>query len=171
MPAFASVRWTNQTWSSSRVDTEPALSEPFEWRGFRDPRARRRRWKEDSYLDPDDALLIVALPEGTPAGFVAWRTVPTSGPRVTYNIGILLMPEHRQQGIGSSVQCLLADYLFYTTMANRVEASTDVENLAEQRALEKAGFQKEGRLRGGGYGQGRIHDGFLYSRLRTDPHP
>jgi RimJ/RimL family protein N-acetyltransferase len=155
----------------ARIDTEPALTEPFEWRGFRDPKARRRRWEQDSYLGPDDALLIVALPDSTPAGIVSWRTMATSGPRVTYIIGILLMPEHRERGIGSSAQCLVTDHLFCTTLANRVEAGTAVENVAEQRALEKAGFQQEGRLRGGAYLQGRIQDGFLYSRLRSDPHP
>ena len=30
-----------------RIDMDPAVSEPFEWRGFRDPRARRRRWEKD----------------------------------------------------------------------------------------------------------------------------
>ena len=160
----------------AKLDTEPALSLPFEWRGFRDPKARRRRWEQDSYLGSDDALLIVALAEGAAAGVVSWRAALYSGPspppsRLTYTIGIIVMPEHRHGGIGSSAQCLLADYLFYTTMANRVEAATAAENVAEQRALEKAGFQKEGRLRGGAYLQGRIQDGFLYSRLRTDPHP
>ena len=154
-----------------RFDTEPALSEPFEWRGFRDPKAHRRRWEHDSYLGQEDALLVVAVPDGDFAGMIVWRTLPSRSPRITYNIGILLLPGYRGQGLGASAQCLLTDYLFYTTLANRVEASTDVENIAEQRALDKAGFQKEGLLRGGGYGQGTIHDGFLYSRLRSDPHP
>jgi [ribosomal protein S5]-alanine N-acetyltransferase len=30
-----------------RLDTDPSASEPFEWTGFRDPQARRRRWEED----------------------------------------------------------------------------------------------------------------------------
>jgi RimJ/RimL family protein N-acetyltransferase len=55
-------------------------------------------------------------------------------------------------------------------MANRIEAGTEAENIDEQRALEKAGFQKEAVLRGGGW-RGRIVDGVLYSRLRSDGHP
>ena len=43
-----------------RLDLDPALSEPFQWRGFRDWRARRRRWEIDGYLGDDDALLVVA---------------------------------------------------------------------------------------------------------------
>ncbi len=39
-----------------RLDLDPALSEPFQWRGFRDWRGRRRRWELDGYLGDDDAL-------------------------------------------------------------------------------------------------------------------
>ncbi len=30
-----------------RVSTDPALSEPFEWHGYRDPNVHRRRWEQD----------------------------------------------------------------------------------------------------------------------------
>ncbi len=94
-----------------------------------------------------------------------------SGPVVCYNIGILLLPEYRGRGLGSAAQCLLADYLFSTTLANRVEAGTEAENTAEQQALEKAGFQREGVHRGRGFREGRMVDGMTYARLRSDPHP
>src|SRR2546430_6955834 len=88
----------------ARLDTEPALSEPFEWRGFRDPGERRRRWERDGYLGRDDSLLVVALPDGTFAGIVVWKTVDTSGPRGCLQVGILLLPEHRGKGIGTTAQ-------------------------------------------------------------------
>jgi [ribosomal protein S5]-alanine N-acetyltransferase len=157
--------------SMGRIDTEPALSEPFEWRGFRDSRTRRRRWEKDGYLGDDDSLLVVTLAEGTFAGVVVWRPVDTSGPRGCFNIGILLLPEHRSKGLGTAVQRMLADYLFSTTLANRVEATTEVDNLAEQRALERAGFQREGVMRGRGFVRGQWRDGVMYARLRDDPVP
>jgi RimJ/RimL family protein N-acetyltransferase len=49
-----------------------------------------------------------------------------------------------------------------------VEASTDVENLAEQRALERAGFTREGVLRHAQFRDGGFRDLVLYSRLRGD---
>ena len=55
----------------ARVDTEPALHEPYEWRGFRDPQRHRRRWEHDSYLGSDDSVLIVALPDDTSAGMIS----------------------------------------------------------------------------------------------------
>jgi ribosomal-protein-alanine N-acetyltransferase len=157
-----------------RIDTEPALHEPYEWRGFRDPQLRRRRWEKDGYLGTEDSLLIVALPDGTFTGIITWtwiRSAAPTAPTVTYRIGILLLPEYRSQGLGSAAQCQVADHFFWTTQANRIEAGTDLENLAEQRALEKAGFQREGIVRGAGYFEGRYRDGVTYSRLRSDPHP
>ena len=157
-----------------RFDADPALDPPYEWKGFRDPQRHRRRWELDGYLGTDDSILIAALPEGTFTGFLAWtaiRRIPPIAPAVGYRIGIALLPEYRGQGLGSAAQCLLADHLFWTTLANRIEAGTDLENVAEQRALEKAGFQREGVLRGAGYFEGRFRDGVTYSRLRADPHP
>jgi RimJ/RimL family protein N-acetyltransferase len=156
-----------------RGSTDPVLSEPFEWHGYRDPTVHRRRWEQDHYLGQQDSMLVVALPDEDRAfaGFVVWHAVVLPGPVVCYNIGILLFPECRGQGLGSGAQCLLADYLFSTTLANRVEAGTEAENIGEQRALEKAGFQREGLHRGRGFREGRMVDGLTYARLRSDPHP
>ena len=46
---------------------------------------------------------------------------------------------------------MLARYLFAHTTAHRLEAGTEVGNVAEQRALEKAGFSREGVTRGIGW--------------------
>jgi RimJ/RimL family protein N-acetyltransferase len=75
---------------------------------------------------------------------------------------------YRGRGYGSRAQRLLAEHLFATTPSNRVEADTDVENAAEQRALERAGFTREGVVRGAQYRRGRWHDLVLYSLLRSD---
>jgi RimJ/RimL family protein N-acetyltransferase len=48
----------------------------------------------------------------------------------------------------------------------RIEASTDVENIAEQRSLEKAGFTREGILRRAQWRAGAHHDLVSYSILR-----
>lgn len=155
-----------------RIDTDPSLSEPFEWRGFRDPGGRRRRWEADGYLGDDPSLLVVALSDGAFAGIVVWRALATSGPvGGCFQIGILLLPEHRGKGLGTAAQQVLADYLFSTTPVHRLEATTEVDNVAEQQALEHAGFTREGLLRGRGFVRGHWRDGFMYSRLRDDSIP
>jgi GNAT superfamily N-acetyltransferase len=85
--------------------------------------------------------------------------------------GVLLFPEHRGKGLGTAAERLLADYLFSTTLANRLEATTEVDNVAEQRALEQAGFVREGVLRGTGFVRGQWKDGAMYARRRDDPAP
>jgi RimJ/RimL family protein N-acetyltransferase len=44
----------------------------------------------------------------------------------------------------------------------------DVENLAEQRVLERIGFRREGVLRGLAFIGGRWRHGLLYAQLRGD---
>lgn len=116
-------------------------------------------------------LIVERLADGQPIGAVSWHRVcygPNEG-SAAWNIGISLIPTARGRGYGGEAQRLLAEYLFATTGFDRVEASTDIENTAEQRALEKAGFVREGLLRGAQERSGVRHDLVNYARLRTDP--
>ncbi|SFB77849.1 Protein N-acetyltransferase, RimJ/RimL family [Nocardioides terrae] len=83
-------------------------------------------------------------------------------------IGIWLAAAARGRGAGTEAQRQLVDLFFLHTAVNRIEAHTDVENLAEQSALEKVGFRQEGVTRGAQWREGAYHDGFLYSILRAD---
>ena len=88
---------------------------------------------------------------------------PTQGSKAM-NIGITLIEEFRNKGIGSLAQRLLAEELHRQGYV-RVEASTDVTNIAEQRALEKAGFLFEGTLRKAQGRAGGLHDLQVWSHL------
>lgn len=115
-------------------------------------------------------LIIERVADGQPIGTVSWR-LERYGPNDesgAWNIGIALIPEARGHGYGTEAQRLVAGFLFATTPVLRVEASTDVENLAEQRSLEKAGFTREAILRGVQYRAGAWHDLVNYARLRDD---
>lgn len=118
---------------------------------------------------PAGGHLVVEV-DGDPAGTVTWRETrygPNEESRA-FEIGIALLPAARGHGYGAAAQRMLADQLFATTSVHRVEASTDVENLAEQRSLEKAGFSREGVIRGAQYRHGAWHDLVGYARLRSD---
>jgi ribosomal-protein-alanine N-acetyltransferase len=123
-----------------RFDTDPSSRGPYLSSGFHSPEIRRRRWEKDGWLGEDSGQLAVALPDGTLAGIVSWRAIQTGGPDGgCLEIGALLFPEHRGEGLGTAAQRLLVEYLFATTLANRLQAITDVENVAEQKALEGPG--------------------------------
>jgi RimJ/RimL family protein N-acetyltransferase len=121
-------------------------------------------------LPPGSGSLVVTDGRDTLLGSVGWHPVgygPNAGSRAL-DVGISLHPSHWGRGHGSRAQRMLADYLFATTPVHRVQASTDVLNVAEQRALERAGFQREGVLRGAQWRRGAFHDLVSYARLRTD---
>jgi RimJ/RimL family protein N-acetyltransferase len=127
------------------------------------------RWEVDGLLSEQEGQLLICL-EQDPVGAVQWHGVqygPNRG-SIALNLGIALIPSARGRGIGTRAQRLLADYLFEQTLTHRVEASTDVTNVAEQRALERAGFTRDGVLRGSQFRLGEWHDMVVYSRLRTD---
>lgn len=154
----------------SRFQSEPGLI-GLDWGGYRDPEAPSRRFASDSFLgDQDGRLMVDDGTSDTAAGFVHWRA--RTYVNVSYwEIGIALLPERRGQGLGWRAQALLCDYLFRHTPAQRIEAATHPENIAEQRALEKAGFRLEGVIRAVEFRDGGWRDGHLYSRLRSDPSP
>lgn len=129
-----------------------------------------RRFADNGGIGPDSAVLAVENSDGTLIGSLSWFTVqhgPSSACRAL-NIGISLFPEHRGRGHGSRAQRLLCDYLFSTRLIERIEAGTDIDNLAEQRSLQKAGFSREGVLRHAQFREGTWRDIVLYSCLRSD---
>jgi RimJ/RimL family protein N-acetyltransferase len=156
-------------------ETEAALL--AEWRA--DPRSEYETWGEPppglavtaSYPMPTGlGELMVADGADVPLGTVGWHQV-LHGPSVgslALDIGISLRPEARGVGHGSRAQRMLAEYLFRTFPVHRVQASTDTTNVAEQKALESAGFVREGVLRGAQWRLGAWHDLVSYARLRDD---
>jgi ribosomal protein S18 acetylase RimI-like enzyme len=111
-----------------------------------------------------------AVAEGALAGSVSWHLVhygPNEGSRA-FNLGIVLFPDQRGKGIGTRALVLLARYLFDHTTVHRLEGSTDVDNAVMQRVVERAGFRREGVLRGAQFRLGGHHDLVLYSLLRGE---
>ena len=146
---------------------------PWDWFGFSPSNALHRRFAVDGMISDDSGMLVVETGEKVLVGLVTWRAVrygPSPACRA-WNIGVLLLPDYRNRGYGSAAQRALAEYLFATTLAERVEAGTDVANVAEQRALEKAGFRHEGVLRHAQFRSGHWRDIMLYSILRAEAPP
>lgn len=141
----------------------------FEWAGFVDVRTRRKRWERDGLIGTESAGLAVTLPDGTVAGLASWRAgqreIPGDACR---EIGCALLPEHRGRGLGTVAQRLLVAHLFAYTRVERIEAMTDAENLAEQKALRRIGFQLDGVLRRTAFQHGTWRDHHVYSILRPE---
>jgi [ribosomal protein S5]-alanine N-acetyltransferase len=154
-----------------RFATDPSAVGEFEWFGFSDPSARRRLWEENGLLGAEASILAVALPDDTFAGIVTWRAVSGAGtpPGACVEMGIALLPEFRGGGRGTVAQRQLVAYLFAHTVVHRIQATTEVDNVAERGALDRVGFKPEGVMRGAVFRDGRWRDLVLYSCLRDDP--
>ncbi|MFF3538866.1 GNAT family N-acetyltransferase [Streptomyces sp. NPDC002466] len=150
-----------------RFLTDPEAAGPFQWMGWSDPRRWRRRWEQDGLLGDDGGRLMVEDGTGR-LGVVAWRKVVTSRSSYCWNVGAQLLPGCRGRGVGTQAQRLLVHHLFAHTPVVRIEADTEAENIAEQRALEKSGFVREGVLRSTLFRGGQWRDVVRYSVLRDD---
>lgn len=142
----------------SRTDDDACPDDASEWDAW-----------DDGERVPGEHHRAVIVVDGALIGTMSWHAVhygPTLGSRA-WSMGIALAPQWRGQGWGSIAQRLLADHLLGS--AHRVEASTDVDNIAEQRSLERAGFAREGVLRGAQLrADGRHHDLVMYARVGSE---
>lgn len=130
----------------------------------------RRGFAAHGYLADERGMLLIVTKSGEVAGDVSYRHV-NHGPgpsNRTYEIGITVAPGWRGRGFGAEAQRLLAAYLFAIYTIERVQATTDIRNLGEQRALERAGFTREGVLRRAQFRAGAWHDMVMYSKLRGE---
>ncbi|QKG27226.1 GNAT family N-acetyltransferase [Actinomadura verrucosospora] len=149
---------------------DPETAGEFAWHGYGDPHRWERRWAEDGLLSDDSSLMMVASGDAR-LGFVGWSKVIASRVTHYYNFGIGLHPDYRGNGIGTEAQRRLIRYLFDYSQVHRLEADTELGNIAEQRTLEKLGLTREGVMRAVVFRDGAWRDGVRYSLLRTDPRP
>lgn len=149
----------------AEVENEPDAAGEFAWFGFR-PGSRG----EPGSLGDTGGRLAVISDTGHFVGEVSWRQALNAPPPngLCWAIGIVILPAFRGRGYGTEAHATIADYLFAHTPAERIEASTEAGNLAEQRALEKAGFVREGVLRKAVFRAGAYRDMVMYSTLREE---
>jgi len=151
-------------------ESDPGALGDFNDFGLPGRQGMAKQFEENGMLTAEFGRLVVLGEDGEPAGMADYRRVD-HGPRNgghAYELGTYLLAASRGQGYGVEVADLLAKYLFDTYPVQRVQAETDVENAAAQRALEKAGFTREGVLRAAQWRAGDWHDLVIYSKLRGE---
>jgi RimJ/RimL family protein N-acetyltransferase len=153
------------------ANLETLENDPYSFYGFTDPdRLRKLVESGEVYQKWGDLTGRLGVEaDGEYIGTVSWHPVhygPIPAPAL--NFGISLIPTARGKGFGTEAQRLLVAYLFDNTTVNRVEASTDIENVAEQRSLEKVGLLREGICRGCHFRAGEYRDMVVYATIRAD---
>ncbi|WBB72695.1 GNAT family N-acetyltransferase [Micromonospora sp. WMMD1128] len=130
--------------------------------------ARRCRLAAGYWLVGDAAdLAILDAVTGTFVGGCALGYDEPAGGQAT--LGFSLLPETRGRGLATRAVRLVAGWAFGVGVA-RLWAGTRLENVASQRVLERAGFRREGLLRGRMPGPaGTRTDAVVFGRLASDP--
>jgi len=119
---------------------------------------------EKTYDSLKDAQwFFVQKKDGTKIGYVAHFLA--SGET---ELGYFIVPNERSKGYVSEAIEIMVDYLFLSRDVVRIQAKADPENTASWKALEKAGFKREGVLRKTFYCRGKWRDDCLYSVLREE---
>jgi RimJ/RimL family protein N-acetyltransferase len=148
----------------------PETAGEFNWFGFLPRRSLRDRIETNENISERHGNFAVVDEGGMVVGDVSWHRVDHAPPPngLCWNIGVWIHPDARGRGHGTAAQRALVEYLFAHTTVERIEAGTELDNVAEQRALEKAGFTREGVLRRAVFRAGDYHDDVVYSILRDE---
>lgn len=149
---------------------DPETAGQFNWFGFVDAGKIRRRVEAGETLTRERGILAIVDDTDQAVGAISWIASHNGPPPAgtCWNLGIWITPAHRGKNHGTDAQRLAAAYLFDVSRMERVEASTERDNVAEQRALEKAGFTREGVLRRACFRGGAWRDMVVFSKLRGE---
>jgi len=111
----------------------------------------------------DAQWFFVEKKDGTKVGFIS-HFLSAGESEIGYNI----VPKERNKGYANEAIQTIVDYLFLSRDIVRIQAKADLENTASCKALEKAGFKREGVLRRTFYCRGKWRDDCIYSILREE---
>ncbi len=151
-------------------EADPSFKGEYNTFGLQPAEYIRHAFVQHGFLTDDHGRLLIVSDADEAVGDVGFRVVKHGGGLANrvYEIGVTVAPEHRRRGYGGEAQSLLVDYLFATYPIARVQATVDAANVAEQRALERAGFTREGVLRQAQFRSGSWHDIVMYSKVRGE---
>jgi ribosomal-protein-alanine N-acetyltransferase len=110
---------------------------------------------------------VIEKKDGAKIGWaVHYLSLPNLG---VIEVGYAIAPEERNKDYATEAIQILVDYLFLTRDIVRIQAIIDSANEASRKAVEKAGFKKEGTLREALWNaEGKWADGDLYGILRSE---
>ena len=114
------------------------------------------------YRPTPGTVPVASSAEAGPPGLV-FRPDPGSA-----GIGYWVLERARGRGLASSAVSLLVEWAFDRAQLHRVEALVEPDNIASQRVLQRARFEREGRLRSYLPVPEKRTDALIYARVR-DP--
>jgi RimJ/RimL family protein N-acetyltransferase len=123
------------------------------------------RGYEKSSLEQGE--FIIEKKDGSKIGYI-WHFSSVHPAAKLLEIGYFVVPSERGKGHCSEAAKIMVDYLFLSSDIVRIQAHTDLRNVASQKVLEKVGFRKEGIIRKSIFNRGEWRDAYVYSILREE---
>lgn len=120
-----------------------------------------------SWDDPASPLALT-ITEYSSDGYRGVILLSTERPSGIIEVAYGVHPAARRRGLVTRAIRLVSPWAFQALGAERLEGRTDPENIASQRALERAGFTREGLERGSRSVQGVRKDMICWSLLPSD---
>lgn len=102
-------------------------------------------------------------------GLLAMISLQVVAVRQAGEIGYWCAPWARGRGVMSAAVRLVRDWAFDTLELERLELTTDLDNIGSQRVAQAAGFRREGVLRGYLSVRDRRSDDVMFGMVRSDP--
>lgn len=175
-PTLTDGELTLRPWRDSDVDLAAPLEdeEITHWFDFPRPSTREdlvaavQRWREQ--YDDDRAVVNFAIEltgESGPVGTVELRR----GERGVGYVSWTVYKPFRRRRIATRAVRMLAAYAFTEMGLERLQAEVDPENHGSHRVALRAGFRREGLLRGSTTLGDERHDTVVYGLRRDDPRP
>jgi RimJ/RimL family protein N-acetyltransferase len=142
-----------------------------EWDNNPDFRGEFEEFREESITDleklygdlKDSRWFLVEKKDGTKIGNIVHLL--SAG---EVEVGYFIVPNERRKGYAAEAIMIMVDYLFLSKDVERIQAKADPENIASWKALERAGFKREGVLRKTFFCRGKWRDDCMYSILREE---
>jgi RimJ/RimL family protein N-acetyltransferase/ADP-ribose pyrophosphatase YjhB (NUDIX family) len=175
-PTLTDGDLTLRPWRDSDVDLAAPLEdeEITHWFDFSRPSTREdvvaavQRWREQYADDRSVVNFAIALAgERGPVGNVEVRR----GERGVGYVSWTVYKPFRRRRIATRAVRMLAAYAFTELGLERLQADVDPENIGSLRVALRAGFRREGVLRGNTTLGEERHDTVVYGLRRDDPRP
>jgi RimJ/RimL family protein N-acetyltransferase len=123
-------------------------------------------WYEGLRSNPDNVLWAIETVDGRLVGTVELRLTPAHR---RAELGIAIMDKTAwSQGLGTDTVRLVVDYGFDELELNRIDLTTDEENVRGRRCYEKCGFVEEGLLREHRLIDGKFGNTVMMSVIRVE---
>lgn len=130
---------------------------------------RDKNWIEDKIFNNKSQLYLMVCTklEREPIGYIALTNIDYLNRKARFG-GIVIAQEFSGKGYGTETTKMILNHVFEEMNLNMFYGYWREDHLASIRMAEKNGFKKDGLIRDFVYKQGKYHNAFIMSILKSE---